>query len=245
MTAPQDNDLQKALQLAIEHIENFATDELQDWLVWLLNGRDNLLPSDGYMSLTGPLAAIYPRLSPRIRDGINRAALLMLGDMLSGRVWAGQAADELLLLIQQVGMQEAEDLLADYARLPRFHKVREDLRYRVCQALAALRVRMTVDFWHQVLRSNPDKFGGVAFIGLTVISPKSAIDLLAFLPDEERVAELIGDTLPLFFEMAGKDGAEAARRHLIQSLPQLAPKLRMEVEEYLQLESLTGMKGEG
>ncbi|MBF0495603.1 MAG: hypothetical protein HQK58_03350 [Deltaproteobacteria bacterium] len=245
MTAPQDNDLKEALQIAIEHIESFATDELRDWLVWLLNGRDNLLPIDGYMSLTGPLAAIYPRLSSRIRDGIDGAVLSMLGDMLAGRVWAGQAADELLLLIQQLGMKAAEDLLGDYARLPRFHKVREDLRYRVCQALVALRVRMTVDFWHQVLRSNPDKFGGVAFIGLAIISPKSAIDLLAFLPDEERVAELIGDTLPLFFELSVKAGAKAARRHLTESLPQLAPKLRMEVEEYLQLESLTEMNRAG
>ena len=220
---------QDALREAIDGLESLSRDEMRRWLASSLRGEDSLLAHRAGDSAAYSVAAIYRHLSRFAKENLLEAAVSLVYDLAANRGWQGQAAEELLLLIQHLAPDEAKDILASLARSSQFQGLEEHQRYRVLQSLVSLGVRMSPAFWREALRQNASRFAGLAFDGLSLTSPDEAIALLPDLPDDQNASELRANALPGFIDDAGPAALPRIRRLLSTELPELPDAIRGEI----------------
>ena len=195
-------------KLNLEAVDNLSKEALRSWIEARLHCQDTLVPG-GSGQVDMPhflLAEIYPTLSRHTRQDMEDIVQSFVHDMArkENADWRGDAADELLLLAQTVCGEQVVSYLAEMAQEQRFFNVRinvsVDVHYRLLQSLVALKWRGASDFWQKQARLRPDRYTGVAFMGLALISPKEAIALLTEVEWTESVEDQLFTVLPDFLE---------------------------------------------
>ena len=200
-------------KLDLAAVEALSKAELRDWMFARLHSQDILVPG-GFGQAEMPhflLAQIYPQLSRPARQDMENIVEEFARKMARHNegAWQGDAADELLLLAQTVcgGTTVNQDVIGyieEMAQAFRFFNADNDgqidLHYRLLQSLVALTWRGTPEFWRGQVRLAPNRYAGVAFSGLALISPREAVALLTEIQWSDAVEDQIFTNLPDFLE---------------------------------------------
>jgi hypothetical protein len=209
---------------------------MEEWLRAVLHGKDTLLPDRGEISRARLLHSIYPHLPRTVREDMLKATTGLLKDLLQSGLWTNEAADELLLLLQYLAPEDSCAVLEAAATTEAFRNFEEHRRFVFIQTLISLGVTVPPDFWYSLLTEDPNRFAGISFDGLARISLNRAIQILPLLPDDEGVAELIGNALPGLVKDAGAGGIRRIGELISAILLEIPSAVRREIQEYFDLE---------
>lgn len=218
-------------EVDIKSIEDLSYGELKEWIKFRLLGKDTQIP-DNFRQDNAPyyiIYLLYPKFERYVREDINRIVLEFVKDMARNQnsIWQGESGDQLLLLIQSIRSENAIDLLLEMAESRRFFVANassseEDLHYRVLQTLVALEKRISIAFWLEQFDLAPERYAGVVFDGLTLVSLKQAISLLFSIDAVEQVEEIIFSSFPYLLDKYG-----IAR--VVPLIEELLPKMKSDV----------------
>lgn len=200
-------------KLDLAAVEALSKVELRDWIFARLHSQDMLVPG-GFGQAEMPhflLAQIYPQLSRPARQDMENIVQDFVHSMArrNDSAWRGDAADELLMLAQTVCggttiNQAVIGYIEEMAQALHFFNANNDgqidLHYRLLQSLVALGWRGTPTFWREQVRLAPNRYVGVAFSGLALISLKEAVALLTEIEWTDAVEDQIFTNLPDFLE---------------------------------------------
>src|SRR4051794_37572255 len=192
-------------KLDIASVESLSYAELRAWMEARLHGKDIVVPGDvrqgelpHYM-----FTVIYPHLERHVRQDMERIIVEFVRDMARNEQssWCGEAADELLMLIQYVGGQDILCYLLEMIEDRRFlppeaPEETRRLHFRILQTLAALNWRGATGFWEKEAVQAPNECLGVALDRLGLIDPVYAIRLLTQVPWTEEVKDQVFIALP-------------------------------------------------
>jgi hypothetical protein len=215
----------------VEAISAMAPHELQVWISDRLAGRDVILEDDEENSLVFPIIAIARHLPPIVAQALHRAvARLVRGWITDPSIWDG---DDLLLLVQGLGVLGARDDLEELARSEIFRRLAREVQYRVLQTLISLAANVGPSFWYRVFETAPKELAGIAFDGLALVSPNHAVDFLSVVPGDSTPVEQITIALPGFMDNVVPSRDRAEIRKLVESrLPEMQPSLAAAITQF-------------
>jgi len=184
----QANPAKASHQAAVAYLNQLAAADMHEWLKRHLAGADALLPMRGDNGSRGYAAAsMYRWLSHGGREDMLSAMDALLRELPREDGLTGEAAKELLSMVQHIHSEETGYILADLAMSRAFSRLEEDVRYRILQGLIQLRVKMEPEFWLELFKENPKYYGSVAFSGLALTSMNNALNLLAVMPEDDSL----------------------------------------------------------
>jgi|SRR5882724_387698 len=224
------------LEQQVSAISQMAPSQLSAWINERLERRDLILEDDdSEESSSYPIIAVARHLSAAVVETLHRAALSLLQAWI--RNGDAEKADDLLLLIQGLGIKSARTDLERLARSESFANLSSALRYRVLQTLISLEANLEPSFWYGVYQTDRRKLAGIVFDGLALISPNHAIDFLSVALPDPVVAEQIAASLPSFMDDVVPARDRASVRSLIESrLAEIRPPLADVVTEFFKSE---------
>jgi hypothetical protein len=216
----------------VKAISEMAPAQLSAWMTERLERRDLILEDDdAEESSAYPIIAIARHLAPVVVEALHQATISLLKSWIRDHDAAN--ADDLLLLIQGLGVKSTRDDLGRLARSGSFAELSEPLRYRVLQTLISLEANLEPSFWYGVYQTGQRQLAGVTFDGLALISPNHAIDFLSVVPENPDVAEQIGASLPGFMDDVVSSRDRVAVRALIDSrLPEMKPRVAEVIRDF-------------
>lgn len=207
-----DNELKKFDNYVEEvkvFLDGLTYPEVLDWLRLHIHGSDSILPYSPGTGPADPVANIYPLLGRHVKEDLIRAINTLAHEFFNAENPDEKYAEELLLLLQDLKPDDINLSLREFVTSPDFNDKSENVRYRIGQTLITFGLPITSEFWKNLFESNKTAFAGLAFDGLALISPETAINFLPDLPDDPAVAKLINNALPSFFK--GLNEAEVQR----------------------------------
>jgi hypothetical protein len=195
-----DRNRDEILAEQINVISSLNGEQLQAWLTARCEQRDAILPDDPDFDAAYPVVALSPHLSAAVRAQLQYACVSLLTNWLSSHSQFDDPIDNLLLVIQGLNIKPAGPRLEIFVRSDDFAAASERLQDRILQTLVALEMNLAPHFWHTLVAIDPQRFAGVAFDGLSLVSPNHAVDLLTKLPTSTAIAESISLSLPGFID---------------------------------------------
>jgi hypothetical protein len=220
------------LEEQVKAISEMAPAQLMAWIGERLERRDSLLEdNDPEESSSYPIVAIARHVSPVVIQALHRATVNLLATWMKDPDLTN--GNDLLLLIQGLGVQGARADLEDMARSEHFGGLSVELQRRVLQTLIALGANLEPSFWYGVYRGAPTELAGITFDGLALISPNHAVDFLSAASGDESAAKQIAASLPGFMDDLVPARDRASIRALVESrLQEMQPRIAHAVTEF-------------
>lgn len=228
-----EQDRERLLSEQINRVSILNGQELKEWLAARINGVDPILPDDPDYDAAYSLVALIPHLSGAVVAQIQYAALALLTQWLQTQSLPPSATDTLLLIIQGLQVKPAGNRLELFVKSDGFADMPAPIQDRILQTLIALETNLPPHFWFTLVALDPERFAGVAFDGLALVSPNQAVDLLTKLPESETIAASIAASLPGFMDNIFPARSRVAVRSLIASrIWQVAPPIKKIIQEF-------------
>jgi len=228
-------------EVDIKSVENLSKDELKQWIECRLHGKDIQAPMD-FRQGDSPyyiISLLYPKLNRSVREDIRDIILDFVKEMARNEKshWTEEAGHQLLLLVNSLHLDEAAGFLVEMAESKRFFEkdalsLMENLHYRILQTIVALDYRnLRPEFWYEQIRlasNRSDKYIGVAFDGLTLISLRYAIHLLTEINGDEA-EDLVFASFPYLVD---KYDINRVAPLVEEYLPKMKPTVRATIQSF-------------
>ncbi len=198
-------------------ISSLDRDCLRNWIIDLVEGRDVILESDDEGDTFYPVLAVCRLAAPVVQQRISEAVADLLANTIKSEPLPSQFLSNLLLLAQILEVHDVRDGLEGFARSAKFVALDVELKYRILQTLISLNANLRPSFWYRMLDLEPERFAGVVFDGLALVSPNHAVDFLSRAPNDEEAVRQIDAGLAGFMDDVVAASERASVRNLIES----------------------------
>jgi hypothetical protein len=206
-------------------------DQLREWLIEVAEGTDVLLEVDTEETFF-PLLTLYRQLELSVRLRIDSAMVNLLLEVIKEKQSIIELLENVLLMAQLLCIRAVRPILEAFVASERFATLDESHQYRVLQTLIALKSNLAPSFWYRVLRLQPDKFAGVVFDGLALVSPTHAVDFLSRASGTSGAVKQIALGLPGFVDDLESADSDRIRALIESRIPEMAPSVASAVTDF-------------
>lgn len=225
--------LPDSVQQQVDAVSAMDSDQLRNWIIELVERRDVILESDDEGGTFYPVLALCRLAEPAVQNHLADTLTDVLLDTIKSDELASESLENLLLLIQTLDVVESRDLLEAYVVSERFVMLASDLQYRILQTLIALNANLQPSFWYRVLKLRPDRFAGIVFDGLALVSPNHAVDFLSRAPITKEAVQQISVGFPGFMDDLVPPQERASVRSLVESrMTEMQPAIANAVADF-------------